>query len=361
MTLVSILNFNLSNFAWILQQHMVFLCKLKYKKANIMHFFLTLTFSIVFSLFLTKFLTKFLNKRKILDIPNQRKNHKTPTPRGGGIAIISTILICLIAIFSWPHSSDYHFVYLIIAVSICAVISLLDDAFTISIPVRMCFQVLAVYLAINSLPVYSANLLLPYIPLVIEKILVAIALLGFINIYNFMDGIDGLTASQTIYIAITVLLFSIIDPQIDLSISYLCLSVIGACAGFLIYNWHPAKIFMGDVGSIVLGLICGWLLLNLAIHGYIAAAIIIPGYYLADGITTILKRLIQKKKIWQAHSEHYYQLAVRKGKSHSHVTKKIIYCNLILGLLSLVSINYPILSLTLATLFVFRFLLRLES
>ena len=323
----------------------------------IIYFIIPLAFSIV----LTKPLIAFLNKNRMVDLPSQRKNHINPIPRGGGITIISIILLCCITMLNLQYPSNHHFIYLIIAILICATISLLDDILTISILLRICFQALAIYFAINFLPEYNSNLLLHSIPLIVEKFLVALALLGFINIYNFMDGIDGLAASQTIYIAIIVLIFTIIDPQINISVSYLCMSIIGACSGFLIYNWHPAKIFMGDVGSVTLGLICGWLLLNLAIHRYIAAAIIIPGYYLADGITTIIKRLVQKKKIWQAHSEHYYQLAVRKGKSHSQVTKKIIYCNLILGILSLFSINYPIGALLLATIFVFMFLLRLAN
>lgn len=314
---------------------------------------------LLFSILITKPLIVYLKKKQVVDTPNQRTNHKIPTPRGGGLAILICILICFTTIELQSHT-NYYLIYLITAISICAAISLLDDIFNISILVRICFQILTVYLTINSLHGYNTTIL-PYLSLTIEKTLIAIALLGFVNIYNFMDGIDGLAASQTIYISTIVLIFSIIDPQINPSISYICLSIVGSCLGFLIYNWHPAKIFMGDVGSVTLGLICGWLLINLAIYGYITAAIIIPGYYLADGITTILKRLIHKKKIWQAHSEHYYQLAIRKGKLHSQVTKKIIYCNLILGILSLFSINYPIASLVLAILFLFRFLIRLAN
>lgn len=308
----------------------------------------------------TKILIYALTKKHILAIPNQRSNHKKPVPVGGGLAIISAILLG-IALYTYQHGLCFSLIYLAISIIICSIVSIIDDVKTISVPIRLLTQTISVYLILLSVPMYNRPLIITFAPLIIEKILIAITLLGFINIYNFMDGIDGLTASQTIYIATTILLFSIIDPQIDISISYLCLSVVGACFGFLVYNWQPAKIFMGDVGSVTLGLICGWLLLNLAIHGYIAAAIIIPGYYLADGITTILKRLIQKKKIWQAHSEHCYQLAVRKGRSHSQVTKKIIYCNIILGLLSLFSINYPIVALVLATIFVFVFLLRLAN
>ncbi len=308
----------------------------------------------------TKLLIIFLTKRNIIDTPNHRSNHKNPIPRGGGIAIALAILLGMIFI-SYSLGLDSHLLYLLLAIFISSSISFADDIISIPIPIRIIFQLIAVFFLICSLPLYNQTLIFHFLPLFIEKLLIAFALFSFINIYNFMDGIDGLSASQTIYIAIMTLIFSIIDPKIDISISYLCLSVIGACFGFLIYNWHPAKIFMGDVGSITLGLICGWLMLNLAIHGYIAAAIIIPGYYLADGITTILKRLIQKKKIWQAHSEHCYQLAVRKGKSHSQVTKKIIYCNIFLGLLSLFSITYPMVALILATIFVFTLLLRLAN
>jgi UDP-N-acetylmuramyl pentapeptide phosphotransferase/UDP-N-acetylglucosamine-1-phosphate transferase len=314
---------------------------------------------LLLSILITKPLIVFFKKKQIVDTPNQRTNHKIPTPRGGGLAILICTLICFTTIELQSHT-NYYLIYLITAISICAAISLFDDIFNISIFLRICFQILAIYLTINSLPSYNTTIL-PYLSLTIEKTLIAVSLLGFINIYNFMDGIDGLAASQTIYIAIIVLIFSVINPQIDPSISYICLSIVGSCLGFLIYNWHPAKIFMGDVGSVTLGLICGWLLINLAIYGYIAAAIIIPGYYLADGITTILKRLVQKKKIWQAHSEHYYQVALRKGNSHSQVTKKIISCNLILGILSLFSVNYPIASLILAILFLFWFLFRLVN
>jgi UDP-N-acetylmuramyl pentapeptide phosphotransferase/UDP-N-acetylglucosamine-1-phosphate transferase len=323
---------------------------------TLLYFFISLLFSLIF----TKFFIIFLNKKNILDIPNQRKNHKIPTPRGGGIAIISAILLSVI-IFALQYNMNTYLLYLIIGISICATISLLDDILNLSILLRIIFQGLAVYFVLKAIPNYDSQILFHFIPLKTEKLLVALALVGFMNIYNFMDGIDGLTGSQTIHISASLLIFSIFTKQIDSFTLYLCINIIGACIGFLIYNWHPAKIFMGDVGSVTLGLICGWLLLNLAIKGYLIAAIIIPGYYLVDSITTIIKRLVQKKKIWQAHSEHFYQIAVRKVKSHSIVTTNIIFCNIILCALSLVSIYHPTIALLSAGLFISSFIYRLMS
>ena len=136
-----------------------------------------------------------------------------------------------------------------------------------------------------------------------------------------MDGIDGITSTQTIAICVGFILIGFV--QIPLIIIF-------ALLGFLIHNWHPAKIFMGDVGSVPLGYIIGVMLIILAKSGFLISAIILPLYYLADSTITITKRLLARKKIWEAHSEHYYQQAVRAGKSHSSVVKMISFANILL-------------------------------
>ena len=104
----------------------------------------------------------------------------------------------------------------------------------------------------------------------------------------------------------------------------------GAAVGFLWWNWSPAKVFFGDVGSVPLGFLLGWLLLTLAGHGYWAAAIILPLYYLVDATLTLLERLARGEKIWEAHRSHYYQQAVQKGLSHAHVSRLILTGNVVL-------------------------------
>jgi UDP-N-acetylmuramyl pentapeptide phosphotransferase/UDP-N-acetylglucosamine-1-phosphate transferase len=178
----------------------------------------------------------------------------------------------------------------------------------------------------------------------IDKFAAGFLLLGFINAFNFMDGIDGITASETIHICASLLFLAILPSELQI----LLIVIIAATIGFGIWNWHPAKIFMGDVGSIPLGFILGWSLLYIATREYFIEAMIIPAYYLADTGITLLKRLVQGKKIWQAHSEHFYQQAVRAGRSHSHVVKMVIANNLLLMILTYFSLDYPEIALSLA-------------
>lgn len=321
-------------------------------------YFVYFALAFLVSIVSTRLLINLMARLDITAIPNHRSNHKAPIPVGGGVAIISAILAG-IALYAWQYGLHEHTFYFILAIIIVACVSLWDDISEVSIPTRILFQAVAIYLTIKSLPQYDHTILLHFLSLTAEKFVAGISLMLFINIYNFMDGIDGLTASQTIYITAIVLVFSVFSEKLDGLISYLCISVIGACLGFIVYNWHPARIFMGDIGSIALGLVCGWLLLNLGINGYLAAAVIIPGYYLADSLTTIIRRLARGEKIWHAHSEHFFQQAVRRGKSHAQVTKKIIYCNLALFGLSLFSIIHSYTALIAAAMLIIVFLRRI--
>lgn len=317
--------------------------------------FIYLTTSFLISLFLTKHLITHLSRWKITDIPNNRSNHKTPVPRGGGIAIVTAILAG-IGIYSINTDLDPYYLYFILGLVIVSVVSFCDDVKEVSIPIRLVSQAIAVYFTMQSIPEYNHTVLLHFLPVSIEKFLAGFGLLAFINVYNFMDGIDGLTSAQTTYIAIAILLFLVGISHTDDFIANICLIVIGACLGFMLYNWHPAKIFMGDAGSISLGLITGWMLINLGIRGYLAAVTIIPGYYLADGVFTILHRLAKGEKIWQPHSQHFFQQAVRKGKSHSQVTKQIMICNIVLLVLSGLSVYEAKTALIAAAIYLFFFI-----
>ncbi len=131
--------------------------------------------------------------------------------------------------------------------------------------------------------------------------------------------------------------------------------IILACSlGFLIFNWHPAKIFLGDVGSISLGFLLGLsLLLISASSGHLFIASFIASlYYITDGGLTILIRLVNKEKIWQPHLKHFFQKAVKNGKSHQEVVSRIIICNIMLMLLSILSLYIPLISVIFAILVV---------
>ena len=106
--------------------------------------------------------------------------------------------------------------------------------------------------------------------------------------------------------------------------------MIGAAIGFLVWNWSPARIFLGDVGSVPLGYVLGFLLLDLAIRGWWKIALILPLYFLADATITLARRLLRGERVWQAHREHFYQQAVRRGLGHAAVVKRVIAADLML-------------------------------
>jgi Fuc2NAc and GlcNAc transferase len=154
-------------------------------------------------------------------------------------------------------------------------------------------------------------------------------ILWLANLYNFMDGMDGLAASQTIVAALT---FAIWFWQYgDQSIALICLVLASSCYGFLLWNWHPAKIFMGDVGSITIGaLFATVMIIGATRYDFtIVSSILLFGVFVADASVTLLRRLVNGEKIWQAHRSHYYQRLALAGISH----KKIVLAEIILMLI----------------------------
>jgi UDP-N-acetylmuramyl pentapeptide phosphotransferase/UDP-N-acetylglucosamine-1-phosphate transferase len=174
----------------------------------------------------------------------------------------------------------------------------------------------------------------------------------FTNLYNFMDGIDGITGVETILIGCGLCLVQTAASIEDPFVSFLMLCISGACLGFLTQNWHPARIFLGDVGSIPLGYLVGFCLLSLAVKGYLAAALILPLYYLADSGITITRRALRGEKIWLAHREHFYQKAALNSGRHDEVVILIALGNIGLIVAAALSIMNAIEGLMLGILIV---------
>jgi UDP-N-acetylmuramyl pentapeptide phosphotransferase/UDP-N-acetylglucosamine-1-phosphate transferase len=187
----------------------------------------------------------------------------------------------------------------------------------------------------------EATLLGGALPFWLDRAIMIVGWAWFINLYNFMDGIDGITSVETISIATgTCLVMDAVGID-DTFVDALTMLLTGACLGFLALNWHPAKIFMGDVGSVPLGFLTGFALLTLAAHGHLISALILPLYYLADSGITITKRALRGEKIWQAHRQHFYQRAAAGLGRHDRVVYRIIAANLALILCALAAIPYP--------------------
>ncbi len=286
---------------------------------------------------------RILSTNNIIDTPNHRSNHKTPTPTGGGIAILSALLFGSIPVMVWGNYPASIMMMMCLTVFLVSFISFLDDIKDLHFGLRLVVHILASCFS-SFIALKNGSLFGGMIPYNIEFILLVISIAGFMNLFNFMDGIDGMTGMQSIYLCIG---FCICFYHIygSWEILYFLAVIIVCISGFLIYNWHPAKLFMGDAGSISLGFIFGTMFAFLATSGYITQAVILPMYYLSDAGVVVLIRILMMEKFWLPHSKFFFQRAVRNGNTHSRVVLHVLITNLILLSLMLLSMYVNMISL----------------
>lgn len=283
----------------------------------------------MFAWVVTWALVLILPRLSVIDVPNERSNHAAPVPRGGGIAVMICALFFLLV-----SGID---AYLATALLLAAGISFADDWKGQPVRRRLIVHVVASLLAVSAIeqPVFQG-----FLPFLLDHALAALLLTYFLNIYNFMDGIDEITSMQTTCLCAGLVGMVVAVPHLPPFIAVDAVVIAGSVAGFWYFNRHPARIFLGDVGSVPLGLFMGFLLLMLASQGQWAAALILPAYYLTDASVTLIARLLRGAPLHQSHSEHAYQQAVRRGKSHRDVVRSILTLNLVLlGLALLSSLN----------------------
>jgi UDP-N-acetylmuramyl pentapeptide phosphotransferase/UDP-N-acetylglucosamine-1-phosphate transferase len=280
--------------------------------------------------------TRAMTVSRRLEAPNERSMHRVPVPVGGGIAIVATALIL------WPLWQDTlskHHLLLLASLAGLGALSWIDDRRGLSPAVRIAAQAVTVAVCLVSLAPDAR--VFPSIPIAVERVLAGVAWLWFINLFNFMDGIDGLAGSEAIAVALGYLLMAIV-AGFGGPLLHLALIVTASVAGYLFWNWHPAKVLMGDAGSVPLGFLLGWLMLDLALRGYWVAALILPFYFAADATFTLLKRWLRGEKPWQAHREHFYQRAVLGGITPPGVVWRVAAANVALIALALASITHPL-------------------
>lgn len=263
---------------------------------------------------------------RLPDLPNERSSHTKPVPRGGGIGVMLAIWAGLL-VFG-PAGGGAAEAGLLLSTVILAVVSVVDDARPLPAAVRFVLQagvvVIALYLAVDVVPMPA------YLPYGLVLAVAGLGWIWFINLYNFMDGIDGISSIETISVgAGTGIVWWLAGMPANWSQTTLfAVAAAGAMAGFLVWNRHPARIFLGDVGSIPLGFMLGAALLWMALYGHPEAAVILPLYYLADATITLLKRLFRGEKVWLAHREHFYQRASNEhGRGPVAVVRVIAVTN----------------------------------
>ncbi len=289
----------------------------------------------LFVYLLLKPLIAWLHRRAIMDIPNDRSSHVELTPRGGGIATTAGMLLGLIA---WMGlQSEPVMALVVLGMAVLALVSWLDDrSGGLPVGIRLGAQAISVGVVIAMLPL-EATVTQGLVPVWLERVVLWFAWMWFTNLFNFMDGINGITGVEMVTVGAGFALVTTLSPDDDAAT--LGLIVAAAALGFLPWNWGKAKVFLGDVGSVPAGYLLGGLLLALALSGHWAAALILPMYYWVDATTTLLRRGLRGEKVWQAHRSHFYQQGARKLGSHAAVAARIAGLNLLLVVLAAVSIQ----------------------
>ncbi len=281
-----------------------------------------------------------LIRLEVYDRPNPRSSHAQPRPRGGGLALVPVVLFTWIAAASWLDAAPRGFWLVLAAAAGLAVVSWFDDLKGLAAGLRLAVQALAVAIGLAAMEGGGA-VFQGLLPPLLDRVAAALLWLWFVNLFNFMDGIDGIAGVEASSLGLGLVLVGVLAGWPDASVALPAL-LAAATLGFLVWNWAPAKLFLGDVGSVALGYLLGWLLLGAAVNGDWAAAAILPLYYLADATITLVKRGARGAKVWRAHREHFYQRAVQGGASHGRVAIQVLACNAVLIVLAgAAAVGYP--------------------
>jgi UDP-N-acetylmuramyl pentapeptide phosphotransferase/UDP-N-acetylglucosamine-1-phosphate transferase len=273
--------------------------------------------------------------RHALAKPNARSSHRVPTPQGAGIAVIAATISVSAAIGAWSGNADARTLTIVFGATLfIAAVGFADDLRSIAVMPRLLLQALAVAVVVFMLP--DSMRIAQNCPLWIERSLVLFAGLWFVNLVNFMDGLDLMTVAETVPVTAALTLLGWMG-EIPSSTTIVAAALCGAMVGFAPFNRPIAKIFLGDVGSLPIGLLLGWCLLQLAWHQQWVAAALLPLYYLADATITLLRRMARAEPFWAAHRSHFYQRATDNGFTTLEVVSLVFVLNVALGILAIVS------------------------
>jgi UDP-N-acetylmuramyl pentapeptide phosphotransferase/UDP-N-acetylglucosamine-1-phosphate transferase len=271
--------------------------------------------------------------------PSARSSHDQPTPQGGGIAVvIATLAVAWGSTAIAPallQDQSGHLLLVTAAAALLAVVGAIDDMHSLPVAARLIIQCVAVLAIVAGLP--DELQLVPQIPWLIERACLFFAGVWFVNLVNFMDGIDWMTVAEVVPVTGAILLLGLAGA-VDLVAALIAAALLGAIVGFAPFNRPVAQVFLGDVGSLPVGLLLGWLLLQLAAAGHLAAALILPLYYLADATITLAHRTVRGEAIWQAHRTHFYQRAIDHGLTAREVVTRVFLVNLALAALAFIAV-----------------------
>lgn len=290
---------------------------------------------IYFLIFLVSFLLtavfrSYALKKNILDVPNERSSHCLPTPRGGGVAIVITFMILLIYAYLIRALPFTHFISFSVVGFFVAAIGFMDDRHNLPARWRLLGHFLAAVwggVGVGGLPnleLFGSELQLG----AVGNVLVVLYLVWMLNLYNFMDGIDGLASLEAICVCVGMCIVYQLVGAYELIV--LPLSLAMAVMGFLFWNFPLAKIFMGDAGSSFLGILLGLLSLQAVWHSpkFLWCWLILLGVFIVDATVTLCRRFFRGAKVYEAHRSHAYQFASRRFGKHLPVSLGVCVINI---------------------------------
>jgi UDP-N-acetylmuramyl pentapeptide phosphotransferase/UDP-N-acetylglucosamine-1-phosphate transferase len=301
---------------------------------NIIDYFFYLIILLV-SFSLTYLVKSFAQKKALMDIPNERSSHTIPTPRGGGLAIAIVWFVAL-SYFFYTQSIEPQLYYALLSGALLCIISFADDIYSLKALPRFIIHALVAAFGLYSIG-GAGDINLGFFIIPDSWILNFIAFIGivwFINLFNFIDGIDGYAASETVFVSLGIYYF--------VGANYLLVLVM-ATLGFLFWNWDKAKIFMGDVGSTLLGftLIILMIYFNKTHQFSLLNGLILSSVFWFDATYTLFKRFKNKEKLGEAHRKHAYQRMTQYGFSHQKTVLCAMGLNCLLFAIVIASNRYP--------------------
>jgi UDP-N-acetylmuramyl pentapeptide phosphotransferase/UDP-N-acetylglucosamine-1-phosphate transferase len=299
-----------------------------------------------------RWLVVILPRFGLVDYPGDRRSHAAPTPRGGGVAIYLSVTTMMLLYNYMIGGINITLQHYFISVLLLCIVSFWDDIKPVNAFLRLLIHFIVSYIILHDM-MGDVLLLGSIVNEDIDLCIKVFCCVACINIYNFLDGIDGISTIESIHLSVCVIILCYIgisDGVVIPHVKYVLLSaqvLLGASVAFLIFNWHPARIFLGDVGSTLFGLMHGINLMLIASTNmyFFVATFIVSLYYIADGCGTILRRICRLEKLWTPHLNHFFQQAARKGMGHQKICYKIAGINLILMGMGVFALHYPLESL----------------
>jgi UDP-N-acetylmuramyl pentapeptide phosphotransferase/UDP-N-acetylglucosamine-1-phosphate transferase len=261
--------------------------------------------------------------------PNARSSHAAPTPQGAGVVVVPVALVGAAIGRGFDGSAlpdERHLLAVAAAAVGLMLVGYFDDRNPLPPIAKLAAQCIAGLALILTLP--ADVRILPGMPISIERAAELVAIVWFVNAFNFMDGIDGISAAETASITLGIIVLAALR-SVPTALGLPSAALLGATMGFVPWNAPPARVFLGDAGSQPMGFILAALLLHVAGAGSLAAALILPLYYLGDAALTVIMRIARKERVWEAHRGHFYQRAAR-AMSVRRVLDRLVALNMLL-------------------------------